>query len=443
MKDKGDTRKVKAIVSHPILRVFVVSIALLISIAFFVYSLTHRVEGSYPWDFAINWTAAHALLQHMPLYDRAAMSQLSQRLVGPEMSLLYKDTFSSYISPPSTALLMVPFTLWPFQQAVFLYRIATLLAFFVGVGLAALALHPKSRLLGCSIGMLAFFTFDAVTTSLVLGQVDAWVVLGLGLGVWATSRERWWLAGIGIGLAGLLKISPLLLLAYLVLRGRTQPFYAAVLTIITLLGLTAAIGQRNDLSTFVFTIVPALSAGSLHMQNQSLPGWITRLATPNVDFLNFALDLKPFQLLSPLVAVVASINLWYLRRRQPLHILELGILIVVALLAGPITWSHYISWSIIFLVLMSDYTLWQALKTAQKRGLLYLLSGGWLLLSVPLIGFGPGAVSAYGVLRLVSGIGTLALLLWFVAGCFLLYLTQYRHHKQSSLGALDSVPEAS
>ena len=74
-----------------------------------------------------------------------------------------------------------------------------------------------------------FFGFPLVK-GLSLGQNNGLVMLALAVGLFGAARGRWALAGVGLGVATALKVSPGLLVIYLLLRGKTRAVKSAVVT---------------------------------------------------------------------------------------------------------------------------------------------------------------------------------------------------------------------
>ena len=70
--------------------------------------------------------------------------------------------------------------------------------------------------------------------------------------------------------------------------------------------------------------------------------------------------LGPIHYLGFVVVGGAIFVLWRLRRHAPLVPLELGALILVILVAGPLSWDHYFVWAVIPVVLMADVRYWSA-----------------------------------------------------------------------------------
>jgi alpha-1,2-mannosyltransferase len=379
---------------------------------YFAGSLRRITERHPPWDYTVNWLAANAMRQHISLYSTTELHELGLDLVGPHTTILFQDTFTSYIGLPSTALLHLPLTLLTFPESVVLYRMLLLILFIVSIFVSGLILPGRSRYLGWVIGILALLLFQPVILSIGLGQVDAFVMVSLAFGIWAISRERWYLAGVAIGLATLLKISPLLLLLYLLLRGKRQSVIGAAITGFVLLGLSAMVGRADDLWTFIHQVAPSLSDGSLHTQNLSFPAWLARLSLPDTELLTFTRGVGEFNLAGLPLAVIITIVFYLCRRRLEPSPLDFAFLILLALLAGPITWDHYASWSILPLVLCCDARWWRNLRAWERTAIVYVGAACAELMVARTLYFDSAAIADNWSLRLLSGTKTIGLLLW-------------------------------
>ncbi|MDQ3704354.1 MAG: DUF2029 domain-containing protein [Chloroflexota bacterium] len=358
--------------------------------------------------------------QGISLYSLPQLHDLAPSLTGPYAETLFQDPFTSYIGPPSTALLFLPFTFLPFDTSVAFYRVVTILLLFASVYLVGLALPANSRFTAWAVGGLSLFSFSPVVISVGLGQVDAFVMVALALGIWAAGRGRWWLVGGAFGFAALLKISPALLLLYLLCRGKYQAILGAAITIVSLLALAALAGTPGDLWLFLSNVAPSLSSGSLHMQNQSLPAWIARLLLPETDLLTFSRGLGTFSLLGLPLAGISTIVLWHVRRRSQLSNLDYSMLILIGLLAGPITWDHYTSWSILALMLLVSRDLWQNLTPRITLSLLCALAVAAALMIVPTFTFSSEDILSSPWLRILTGTKTVALLLFCAVTLYML-----------------------
>src|SRR6201999_4305229 len=100
------------------------------------------------------------------------------------------------------------------------WRILEVLTFAGAVGLLAFSVPRRSRWLAAGVGALVVVALAPFVDSVALGQVDGLILLALAFAAWCAVRDRWWLCGVALGVPVLLKVSPALILGYLLLRGR-------------------------------------------------------------------------------------------------------------------------------------------------------------------------------------------------------------------------------
>ena len=128
---------------------------------------------------------------------------------------------------------------------------------------------------------------------------------------------------------------------------------------LALSALSTVIGRPGDLLIWVKDVFPEVSAGTLYTGNQSVVAWLARTLTGSDDLWNRS-ALGPIHYLGLLITAAALVALWRMRRHAPLDPLELGVLILVVLVAGPLSWDHYFVWAAIPLVTMIDARYWHA-----------------------------------------------------------------------------------
>jgi len=398
-------------------RELLAGIILLIAGIYFSTQLWIRCTRNFALDFAINWTATTGLTRGISLYDRDRLKSLGQSLIGPVMADTFSETFNSYIGLPTTAVFLLPFSVWTFPVSLAIYRLFGFIAFLLAVFFAGLCLPIDYRRFGWVLGLSALLISDAILTSLQLGQMDAWITLSLAISLWLANKDKWGLAGIGMGIAALLKISPVFLIVYCVLRRKFSTAITSSLTICAGLALAMLVGKPNDLWRFALEVLPSLSTASLSIQNQSLIAWLARIFLPENDFSK---GIGAFQVLSLPLASILILSLWSKRRNKTLSSLELGLLIIISLLIGPITWDHYTSWAIIAVVYVADYELWINWQSKQRVGLFAILVMDLILLNIPTIYFSPSAIANQWGLRLATGTKTFGLLILLGVGAALL-----------------------
>lgn len=307
----------------------------------------------FAWDYSVNWTAALALREGVSLYDRAALHQLAVSHIDSGAQALFNGRFTSFVGLPTTAIAHLPFSYLPYETSALCYRLLALLAMVMSIVLTGLALPAALRTRAWLVGVLCLLSWNAFPLSLQLGQVDAWVMLALAIAVLAVSRLRWTLAGAAMAVAVLLKISPLWLLLFCLLKRQWSVMLAASACLAAGVALACLPQQGADLQQFVSVVLPSLGDSPLHVQNQALGAVLARLATPDTQLLSFAVGIGWWKTVGAGIAALLLAVLYRTTRSTALQAGELVAVILLALLAGPLTWDHYLSWAIIPVMLLS------------------------------------------------------------------------------------------
>jgi hypothetical protein len=362
--------------------VLLVFFATVVNVRWLVGLLTNPTTG-FAWDFAINWTAARGQLDGVSLYDWQNLQAIGITHIGPRMADLFQDPFTSYIGLPTTALFVLPFAHLSFAWATLLYRLTCVIFFITAVGVLVQTLPAHLRSRGWGLGLAALTTINAFATSVWLGQVDAFIVLALAVCLWGIHKGAWGIAGIGLGIATLLKISPGVLIIYLVLRRQWRAAGSAIVTMGVLMAVALWVGRPDDLARFIIEVSPSLSQGSIYWQNHALPALLARLFVPSPLLISYATGLGMWRVVALFIVACGMLVLWWKQHQQPLEATEAATLILIGLLAGPITWNHYLSWALILLVSAKylwskdDHSRWPRLYAG-------LLVAGWSLLVAPI-----------------------------------------------------------
>jgi alpha-1,2-mannosyltransferase len=313
----------------------------------------------------------------------------------------------------------VPFLAFEHDTAARLFRFASLLEMLAALALAAWALSPPARVPALLFGAGALFWGFPTIKSLALGQSNGLVMLGLALGLWGISRERWGVAGIGLGVATILRVSPVLLLVYLLLRGKRKPVWWAAGTAAVTVATAAIVGRPGDLLVWLRDVTPEVSKGTMRAYNQSIVGALSRLTTGATD-LFISRSPGAWYLLAYVLWAVALFGLWRLRRGKPLDLLEFGILILVAVAAGPLSWDHYATWALLTVVLMADFTRWTRLRPVEAVGLLVVLGIGFAMFHTGVQVPSPEAIRADWWMRLYTVRNVAAILMYLGVAAWLL-----------------------
>ncbi len=371
----------------PISRVFLVAGVLLFSfgvLALCFGNVSVASRRATPIDLNVNWIAAQRLVDGQPLYDRAASHDEAVRLLGPEMRRQDDCLFCGFVGPPATALLHVPFLALGHDDGVAWFRMVAGLGMVGALLLTARVLPVGSRVPAALLGVGALLLSFPFANTIDVGQGNEFVMLGFAAGIWGVVRRRWGIAGIGLGVATILKVSPVLLLVYLVVRGERRPAIWAAATAVSLSFVAALVGRPLELWTWVRDVAPQIGRGSLHVWNQSVVAWVARLtSSAHTDLAAQHQLAQVWSLSAYAVAALVVVGLWRLRRRTPIAPLELGLLVLVALLVGPLSWEHYFVWAFIPFVLCFDVRLWARRTRTDIALMLGMLAVGTCLFTVP------------------------------------------------------------
>ncbi|GIG56522.1 hypothetical protein Lfu02_08940 [Longispora fulva] len=202
---------------------------------------------------------------------------------------------------------------------------------------------------GC---LLAFYGPARDTVS--FGQVNL-LLLVLVLADARLLSGRWArYAGIGVGLAAAVKLTPALFVGYLVVTGRWRAAATAVGTTAaaTLLAWWVLPGTSREFWTH--TLWDTSRVGNLaYVSNQSLQGALARFGV--TDKLPWAL------------AVLVALAIWAWRVRRADVPSGFALTGLAACLVSPVTWVHHLVWVLPALVVLADSGRWRV------TGLLYLM----------------------------------------------------------------------
>jgi alpha-1,2-mannosyltransferase len=318
------------------------------------------------FDLIVYYGAIHYWAAGGDLYDYV--------LPGTEYGFTY---------PPFAALVMLPMNLvnWPVTVA------ATVL---LGVGSLALLTYwlvePIARRHGWTpwfavvAAVCALAILEPVYDTLSFGQVNL-VLVVLVFGDARLLVKGSPLAGIGIGLATAVKLTPGLFIVYLLLARRWTAAGVAALTAGTATMLAGLIAPDASRIFWTDALWQPDRIGSVgYISNQSVLGMLTRLHPIGPDW--------PV-LLTWLLAVTGALAVWAYRVRRPAamhdHLTGFALTGVAACLVSPVTWVHHLVWGVPALVLVAEHGLLAARGSLRRRRLLAGAGVAYVLLCSSLV----------------------------------------------------------
>ncbi len=276
--------------------------------------------------------------------------------------VVYAPTHLGFTYPPFPAVLFSPFSHLPLRLDQILFSWLSLVALFAviavsirvtGEGLDRRTVIWWSLLLLTPAGLL-----DPVRETLLLGQVNILLALAVIVDMTVVRTGR---RGYLIGLAAAIKLTPLLLVPYLLLTRQRGAGQRALITF-TVAGLaTAALTPKASWTYWTHDVWRPSGAGWLPwVGNQGVVGVADRLLDHTISApVTFSL-----------VALISVIGLWIAVRAYWVSSPLLGFLVIetVESMASPVSWSHHFIWVLLLIA-------WLALGTDRPaHGVLWAAS---------------------------------------------------------------------
>lgn len=293
-----------------------------------------RVARTYwsiqPTDFGIFLNGAMAVAAGQSPYDVEGLRQM-------EYGAYYKN-------PPLLAIALVPLAGLGFMQAWHLWFVINLILYLAAFVLLAYteSLGPRSPYFW--LLALAFCLFQPSLDTLFGGQLEFFMLFLFTVCYWAIRRQTAVsaaMSGISIAIGTLLKLFPILLVPWLLLR-RPKAVIWFVVGLVALTLLSVAVTSWQLQVQFWTQVLPALRGGTAWLENQSYFAFFARLWVngASVDVYR-ATDLPAANRLSWLASILTYVlSLAVLLRAQhPRH--AFTVLLPCMLLVTPAAWIHY------------------------------------------------------------------------------------------------------
>jgi alpha-1,2-mannosyltransferase len=283
---------------------------------------------------------------------------------GDLYSYLRPGSIYGFTYPPFAAICMLPVAYVGWHPAIAINLALTVAAsafllFFLVDPIARRQGWPRWYAFG--LAACAFAALNPVRDTVSFGQINLLLVAAVYADLWLIGR-RSRLAGIGIGLAAAIKLTPGIFIGYLLVTRQWRAAATAALTALVATLLAAALAPDATRAYFTDALWNTGRIGALdYVSNQSLLGLVARLnpAAPNK------------LLWLSLVAGVLAGWLWRSAqaRRVGDHHAGFATTGLVSCLISPITWVHHLAWLVPALVVLADAGLPPASARARRTAL--------------------------------------------------------------------------
>ncbi|MBO4141638.1 DUF2029 domain-containing protein [Micromonospora tulbaghiae] len=295
---------------------------------------------------------------------------------GEIYDFLRPGTQYGFTYPPFAALVMLPMAYLPWSAAIVVSVTATVLASAVVIWRL---LDPVARRSGwtrwfaLAVAFCLAAAYEPMRETVNFGQVNMLLLFLVAVDLlWLLpARSRW--AGVGIGLATAIKLTPGIFIVYLLVTGRWR---AALTTVGTAAVATlVAAGLFPDASREFWTeaLWNTDRVGELaFVSNQSLRGVVARLDPQHPSTIAW------------LVLVLLTLVIWGWRSRAAVaagdEATGLALTGAVMCLVSPVTWVHHLVWLLPGLILLVDNGTAAPARSRRRRLLLAAALIGYALL---------------------------------------------------------------
>lgn len=299
--------------------------ASLIGVALAIYGLVLVQAGLRHQDFGAYLAAAHDVLSGQPLYAAFLHHPFPDPTLRP-----------AYIYPPAFALLVAPLAALPVDVAGAIWLLLCQGCLAAAMLIVIRWLRPAAWATAAIV--VATLTFYPLWIDAVQGQANLLIVFLVTAGLAGVVRgdARF---GAAFGVATALKLTPALLLIWLLLERR---FRAAGWMLAGFAGVTVAAGlvRASDSVAFFGQVVPALARGTAVYANQSLSGVLGRVFSAN-PYTDPWLALGWMSWLAGTAAVML-IATWYWRTSDHPSLARAGAFLPLLPLLSSVTWPHHL-----------------------------------------------------------------------------------------------------
>lgn len=264
-----------------------------------------------------------------------------------------------FIYPPFGAFILTPFVYLQDNVAAGCMILLSGVLTFLCVLLCARALVPRGRHLeALAIASLVWpfaLLSEPVTLNASFGQINVLIMALCVLDV--APRRRWVPVGVFIGIAAAIKLTPLVMCLFFLLR---RDYRAIATTAITLAGVTAATAlyRWQDTKLFYTSVVFKMNStkeagvSTAYISNQSIKGMLSRWAGSQSEAVAHQGLIDAMWLILSLLTIAGCAYL--MREMLQCSLVADAALVNAALmlLISPISWSHHWVWLPLFAMVL-------------------------------------------------------------------------------------------
>jgi hypothetical protein len=262
----------------------------------------------------------------------------------------FKGFLHPYVYLPLVALLFRPFLFIPYFIITKLLLSMNLLALMLSLILIVYLVNGRFNLRWFSFALLAMTFFFPLRYGLRLGQTTPLIFLGLTGVYYLSKADHSKIAGSLLGGIICLKITPVLLLSYFIVKKRWSLVVASVSTIVVVGSASVFLMGGESNVTFIRNILRVCGDSLANWNNQSFDGFLLRCVTDASHLYDWQLLTLPFKVkVLKYTTLSCMFVLWLVvllpfedKRGEKRGLIDFSLTLIMATIFLPIAWSHYL-----------------------------------------------------------------------------------------------------
>ncbi|MEU1686208.1 glycosyltransferase family 87 protein [Micromonospora sp. NPDC005707] len=295
---------------------------------------------------------------------------------GEIYDFLKGGTQYGFTYPPFAALVMLPMAYLPWAAAITVSVAATVVVSAVVIWWL---LDPVARRAGwtrwfvLAVALCLAAAYEPMRETVNFGQVNMLLLFLVAVDLLRLlpARSRW--AGVGIGLATAIKLTPGIFIIYLLVTGRWRAAFTAIGAAAAATLVAAALFPDASREFWTEALWNTDRVGELaFVSNQSLRGVVARLHPEHPSTVAW------------LALVLATLIVWCWRSRAAVaagdEATGLALTGATMCLVSPVTWVHHLVWLLPGLILLVDNGMAAPARSLRRRLLLAGALVGYALL---------------------------------------------------------------
>ncbi|MCW3841038.1 DUF2029 domain-containing protein [Micromonospora yasonensis] len=295
---------------------------------------------------------------------------------GEIYDFLKPNTQYGFTYPPFAALVMLPMAYLPWEAAITVSVVASVVTSAVVIGWLVDPIARRAgwtRWFALAVALCLAAAFEPMRETVNFGQVNMLLLFLVAVDLLRLlpAGSRW--AGAGIGLATAIKLTPGIFIVYLLVTGRWRAAFTAMGTATGATLLAGALFPDASREFWTAALWNTDRVGELaFVSNQSLRGVVARLNPEHPSIVAW------------LALVLVTLAVWAWRSRAAVaagdEATGLALTGATMCLVSPVTWVHHLVWLLPALILLVDNGMAASARSGRRRLLLAAALVGYVIL---------------------------------------------------------------